>query len=80
MLRELFSADSNRALFATSKRKLLIGSITVGWLLIAAFFYAVFPWWWGWAFTSLAIIVGEMFLGRHWANKDLLAQLGREDS
>ncbi|MGZ0711588.1 hypothetical protein ACWPKO_24985 (plasmid) [Coraliomargarita sp. W4R53] len=79
-IRQLVSTETNRALFATPARQLLIGAITLGWILLVSFGFGMLPLWWAWAVATIALIVGEMFLGSYWADKDLLRRTKQEDS
>jgi hypothetical protein len=73
-LRQVFSTESNRALFATPWRGLLVCGSYVALLAAALLLQVQLPWW---VFTIAGVLtyVGLLFLGHHWADRDLLAEL-----
>jgi len=68
-VRQLFSLETNRALFATVPRRLLITAASIGWLALIALAFEMLPVW-AWAVGSAAFYIGELLLGSYWADKD----------
>lgn len=70
-LKHLFSRQSRLALGANPARNIFSWGIIVLVVVVMFAFPGILPWW-GWWIVLAAEFVGLTFLGRYWADQDLL--------